>query len=498
MSTETTDLSADALVPTKLNLAVQIEKLSACKRHVKVSVPRTDINRYFQERFDKLAPEAVVPGFRAGKAPRALVESRFRKQIADQVKGALLMDSLAQVNQGDHFSAISEPDLDYDKVTIPDEGDFTYEFDIEVRPDFVVPAWKGIKLKRPEREVTDQDISNYVGQLSRSSGALVPVDSPAAAGDTVVCEVTSRMDGQTINHSEELPLRVRPTLSLSDGVIEGFDALMIGAVVGDVKTTEVTVSEFADNSRYQGKVLQVEFRVLDVKRPEAPDIEALAGQFDFDSTDSFREFVSRQLVSQLEYEQRQSVRDQISQKLTESADWELPPELLKKQFRRELQRALMELRRSGFSAEEIRNHENRLRQDAMRRTETLLKEHFILERIAEEEKVEDAPEDYDREIARMAANSNESVRKVRARLDRNGQIDVLRNMIIEGKVIELIMANAQIESVPAEKQKRLQDLVEAVDFAASGDQGEDIPDAQYDEQPARPLPGSIVPGSPRE
>ncbi len=473
----------------KLNLSVDIEKLSACRRHVRVSVAREDIDRYFRERFDKLAPEAEVPGFRAGKAPRSLVESRFKKQVGDQVKGSLLMDSLAQVNSGDHFSAISEPDLDYEKINVPETGDFKFEFDIEVRPDFKTPDWKGIKLRRPERTFSDTEVDHYINVLGSSNSVLVPVDEPAQAGDTVVCEIRSSFEGKPVSHGGEIPVRIRPVLSLADGEIRDFDKLMVGASAGDRRSTEMQVSEFADNEVYQGKTLQVEFEVLDVKREEATDREGIAKQFGFDNVGDFVDFVRAQLQSQLEYDQRQSIRNQISQKLTESADWDLPPELLKKQFRREMQRATMELKRSGFSAEEIRGHENRLRQDAMRRTETLLKEHFILERIAEEEKVEDLPADYDAEIAKIARSSNESPRKVRARLDRNGQIDMLRNMIVEGKVIAMIEEHAKFESVPAETSGHSQ--TEAIDFAAAGDMNEEIPDAKYDVQPEKPIPGTV-------
>ncbi|MEQ1906360.1 MAG: trigger factor family protein, partial [Pirellulaceae bacterium] len=86
----------------KLNLTVDVKNTSACERHVKVSIAREDIDRYFQKQFDEIAPRAELPGFRAGKAPRKLLESKFRKQIENQVKGSLLMDSLAQVNEGKH------------------------------------------------------------------------------------------------------------------------------------------------------------------------------------------------------------------------------------------------------------------------------------------------------------------------------------------------------------------------------------------------------------
>ena len=82
----------------KLDLAVEVKETSACERHVTVTVPRSDIEKYFDKQFDELVPRAEVPGFRVGKAPRQLVEKKFRKQLTGQVKGSILMDSLSQVS----------------------------------------------------------------------------------------------------------------------------------------------------------------------------------------------------------------------------------------------------------------------------------------------------------------------------------------------------------------------------------------------------------------
>ncbi len=121
-----------------------VDHTSSCERHVTVVIPRADINRYFEVEFDELTPKAEIPGFRPGKAPRKLVVSRFKEHIADQVKGKLLVDCLAQVNEDHKFSAISEPDLKLDVVVLPDEGDMTFEFNLEVRPEFDMPEWKGL------------------------------------------------------------------------------------------------------------------------------------------------------------------------------------------------------------------------------------------------------------------------------------------------------------------------------------------------------------------
>ena len=87
-----------------MTLEVDIESPSACERHISVSIARDDVDRYLREAFDELLPKAEVPGFRAGKAPRKLVENKFKKQVADQVKGSLLMDAISQVTDEQELS----------------------------------------------------------------------------------------------------------------------------------------------------------------------------------------------------------------------------------------------------------------------------------------------------------------------------------------------------------------------------------------------------------
>ena len=178
----------------------------------------------------------------------------------------------------------------------------------------------------------------------------------------------------------------------------------------------------------------------------------------------------------MNYHQRQRAREQIASALTVSATWELPPDLLKRQSERELSRAVLELQRSGFSDAQIRAYENDLRQNSLRVTAKALKEHFILERIAEEENIEEVPEDYDHEIELLAEQSGETPRRVRARLEKAGRMDVLRNQIIERKVIDRILEFAKFRDVPWQPEGA---EVEAVDRAAGGGEPQgDIPEVK--------------------
>jgi trigger factor len=460
--------------PQKLGLDVQVTSPSACERHVTVTIARADIDRYFDNAFGEMMPTAAVPGFRIGRAPRKVVESRFRDEVSDQVKSALLLDSLEQISEEQRFTAISEPNFDLEAVEVPKDGPMTFEFTIEVRPEFELPKWKGLTLNRPVREFTDADIDEQLEQMLSRYGQLVPFDGPAAEGDYVSVNITSTANGQQVARESECVLRVRPTLSFRDARLESFAKLMKGVKEGDRREAEVTLSKDAPNTELRGKKVNIEFEVLGVKKLKLPELtedflQELGG---FATEAELREAIRKNLQRQLEYQQQKIARSQISALLTKSADWELPPGLLQRQSARELERAVMELRRSGFSEAEIRARENLLRQNSTASTATALKEHFILERIAEEEKISEEDNDYEKEIFLIAAQSGESPRRVRAQLEKRGLMDVLRNQIIERKVLEAVQAEAKFKDEPYEPEKT---DTEAISMAGGGGAGGEIP-----------------------
>jgi trigger factor len=473
--------TAEDDAPERLNLDVKIDSPSACERHVTVTVAREDVDRYLDEAYSELMDTASVPGFRVGRAPRKLVESRFKDEIGEKIKGSLLMDSLSQISEDQSFTAISEPELKLDAIEVPDEGPMVFEFDIEVRPEFDLPQWKGLKIERPVREFTDADVAEQLEQMLARYGQLVPFEGAAAAGDYVTANIRVTHDGEAIAQEEERVLRLRPTLSFLDGRLENFGKLMEGAKAGDKRTGKVKLTQDAPNEELRGKDLDVEFEVLDVKKLKLPELteDFLQEMGGFESEDAMREAIRANLQRQLDYEQQKKARQQITAELIKKADWELPPGLLKRQSVRELERAVMEMRRAGFSEAEIRARQNELRQNSAASTARALKEHFILERIAEDEKIDAQEGDFEQEIFLMAMQSGESPRRVRAQIEKRGLMDVLQNQIVERKVLERVQSEAKFKDQPYEPAKV---DAEAISMAAGGDSGA-IPAAQEAEEP---------------
>ncbi|MCE9554077.1 MAG: trigger factor [Planctomycetes bacterium] len=469
-----------------LNLKVEVASPSACQRHITVTIPREDIDRYYDDAYSEMMGTAAVPGFRAGRAPRKLVEARYRKDVGDQIKSKLLLDSMSQVNESQKLAAISEPDFDPAAIEVPTEGPMTFEFDLEVRPDFELPDWKGLSIDRPQRESTKEDVDQYLSRLLAPYGKLVPYEGPVKTGDHVTVNIVARKGDEELVRHEEQSVPVAATLSFRDVVLEKFDKLMKDGKAGDRRTVKVKLSKDATNEETRGKEIEVEFEILDVKKFELPELShEFLGRLPygpFEDESKLREAIETNLTRQLNYHQQQEARRQITKLLTEAASWELPPEMLKRQSERELQRSAMELRRSGFSDADIRAHENQLRQNSQAETARALREHFILERIAEEEKIEAEAADYNEEVRLIAAQNGESPRRIRAQLEKRGQMDALHNQIIERKVIERVLAQAKFKDVPYNPPDH---RVEALDLALSGGVEAEIPDAEHGDESRR-------------
>lgn len=482
-TTEAAPSDQETVEQPSLNLDSEIKSPAACVREVVVTIPAAEVARYRKKQYDEIVPDAQLPGFRSGRAPRQLVEKQFKDRVDEQVKNELLMDSLSHFGETDQFTAIGEPDFDYNAISVPDDGEFKFQFTIEVRPDFDTPDWKGMKLTKPVEDVADPDLDAALKRVLARYSSWEATDEAAERGDRLVVNVTFKHDGKTLSMLEEETVTLADELSFADGTIANFGELMIGVVEGDRKTGTAKISSGATNEALRDQDVEVEIEVIEVQKSEPPELteDFLQELGDFESEDELRRFIEDSLRRQADYRTDQAVRAAVVSLLLESADFELPSKLVKSQTRRELNRRVLELRRNGFDDDVIRNFVNQIQQNSEETTKTSLREHFILEQIAEDEDVEANDDDFDHEIALIAEQQDESPRRVRARLEKSGEMDALRNQIVERKVIQLIVENADVteEKKPLETSDNLGTFAVNHRMAPGGDDGS-IPEAKYD------------------
>jgi trigger factor len=448
------DESAEPQTP-KLVQTVEMRDIGPCKKHIKVSVSRESLDERLDSKYSKIVPESNVAGFRPGKAPRALVKRRYEKEVTDQVKAEVLLESLEQLAEEHDIAPLSAPNLDPFQIALPKEGPLVYEFEVEVRPHFDLPNYKGLKLKRPVHTFTAEDVTDEKRRLLTPYGQLVPKpEGNVQVGDAIVADVVSRDGDRVLGTMTESMVRVEPRLAFKDGVAEHFGKQIKGANPGDSRIVDITLSSAAAEPELRGKTVKATFTIKEVKQIKPPELtHEFLHNFGVHSEEQLDELIRVLLQRRLEYQQRQSARQQVMQQISAASTWELPQELLIRQARKALARRVMEMRKNGISEEEIRGRQRLLEQDVLRSTEQALKEHFVLQKIAEVEDIDVDDDDLADEIDAIAEQNNESPRRVRARLEKDDLMDALAAEIIERRSLDLILESAEYEDVPLGREE---------------------------------------------
>lgn len=479
MSTEDQELDgggavAEATEPAaepklKLDMQVDIHDVGPCKKHVKVSIPRSEIDRQFQKSLAEFGKDIAVPGFRPGRAPRQLVIKRFKKQVGEQVKSSLLITSLQQLDDDYELDPISQPQLDVAAIELPEDGPMNYEIDVEVRPQFAAPEYQGLALKRPVRPITDADIDEHLERYLERYGQVVPkLEGDAVLGDFVTADlVFYRPDGSVLNEAKEIQFRVQPELRFRDGSIPRLGDALVGAGTGQTRRAEAKLGSATGEAALRGANVPVDIRIHDLKQMRLPEVNpAFLSSIGFASKEDLREAVHDALKRRLQTQQRQAVRRQILDALLAQTPFDLPPDLVAREEQGTIRRLVAELRQQGLSDNEIRASEAAIRANAHESTLRSLKELILLSKIADSEKITVEEEDFDAEIEAMAERTGESPRRIRSRLEKEGITDQLTTQILERKVIDHVLRFATVEDdVTASPEADV--AVETLDHTAS-------------------------------
>lgn len=444
----------------RLDLQVEITDAGPCKKHLKVVIPQSEIEHQLGESLRSVRREAAVPGFRPGRAPATLVQRRFKKELQGQVKSTLLLQALEQIDEDHKVNPISEPKLDLEAIDVPEDGPLTFEMDVEVRPDFPVPDYQGLTVPRPVRTITEADVDSQLRLFLEQYAQEVPkLEGGAELGDQVTADLKFDKDGIALNEAREVKFRLQNELRFQDGRIPDLDKALAGARPGETREATAQIGSASPDPALRNQSIHVTFNVLDLKSFRLPEVDhAFLGSVGFDSPDELREALRGMLERRLAFQQRQVVRRAILDQLVERTPFELPADLVARQERSTLRSQVEEMRQAGLSDAQIRAREAEIRANAHESTLRSLKEFFILARIAEAEDIKVEDDDLEAEIESIADRSDESPRRVRARIEKEGLRESLATQILERKAIDHILKSVKHEDVQMAQEQGVETL----------------------------------------
>ncbi|RIK64190.1 MAG: trigger factor [Planctomycetota bacterium] len=446
-------------------IKVAVADAGVLRKRVTVTVPRSDVDAELEKEYKELVTEAIIPGFRRGRAPRRLVEKRFGTEVGQQVQTRIvsnaylaaidkeglkvLGDPLLWVKLKDKAESDSEQLVDMPTaighLKLPEEGDFEFKCEVEVKPEFELPSLDGVPVERPVLEITDEDVDVQIKRARANRGHWAPVlDGSVERDDMLICDMVMTADGKEIKKAENIQLAARPQ-RIEGVTFEDFGDRFNGARVGATKTLEGELPDDYEVEDLRGKKARIELKLNDIKRLELPpmDKEYLESQ-GFESEKELREYVRDEMKNRLDSEIKRGMRNQVRKYLLDHTKLDLPEGLSSRQTERAVLRKAIDLQRQGVPISEIAKHADELRTIAQEETTTELKLHFVLEEIAEKLEIEVSEEEINAAIMMMAQAYNRRFDRMRDDLARNNGLEMLYLQIRDEKCIDKILEKAKV------------------------------------------------------
>lgn len=436
---------------------VTVEDSGPCKKKITIEIPEETIKESLNEQYQDLRREAVIPGFRKGRAPLRLIEKRFGSEIGLQVKLKLMADAADAAIKANELDVLGDPDIDHEKVELPESGPMKFDFEVEVRPQFDLPKLEGIPVEKPVVDITDEDIDEELLAMRKRAGVWTPKeDGKVEGGDQVVADVVLTVEGveekQKIDNAE---IFVQDPGFVGAVPVEGLSTLLKGAKAGDRKETSVDVPKTYFNEQYRGKKVDVAIEIKDVKQLVPAEInEEFLRRYGAETEDELRESMMQIRRSYAERQARASMADQVYKYLLENTRLDLPETIVADQSTHILQRRYTSLLMRGLPREQIEQQMQQLRASSDEEAKEQLRLFFIMDKVAEQLGITATEEEINGHIAEIAAQRNRRPDKVREELARDGSLAQFALQVREHKCVEKILETAQIKDVKPNKKEK--------------------------------------------
>ena len=416
-----------------------IKTISPCRRELTIEIPAGEASGEFTKALSQFQKRSKIKGFRPGKAPRDLVKSMYLTDIKDAVVNSLAPDVINRTLRSAGVIPVAAPvitDMDFDEG-----GPMRLTARFEVWPEFELPEYKKIKIKSKVNPVTDADVDKALEDLRERATQFTPIeDRGIKKDDFVMIEIKGR-DSAT---KKMLPTEKLYVMADHPENETNLNQALIGMRPDEEKEFSVDYPEDHDNKRLAGKNILYHIQVLSIKEKKLPELnDDFAREIGkFDTLEELKKQIRRELKEAGEKSGERELVEQTIQKIADQIDMELPEIILEQETLVQLRRMLSARQRTGVTREEA----EQLQQEARRQAESRIKSNLILNRIADQEKLEVSEEEIDRELQSLAEANNMPLPRVKESARREGRLDELKSNLRLRKTVDFLKDSAIIES----------------------------------------------------
>jgi trigger factor len=443
---------------------IKWERIEQNKVEMEIEVDVPVVDQALDQAYRKVVKTVNLPGFRKGKVPRRVLESRFGVEVLyEEALEVLVPDAYQSAVEETGIEPIDQPKIDL--VQMEKGKPFIFKAVVEVKPEVTLGEYKGVEVTREVKEITEADVEEKLEGLRKQHVKLnVVEEGPVENGDMVVIDFAGYMDGEPFEggKAEGYSLEIG-----SGSFIPGFEEQLIGLKSGDEKDVEVSFPADYHAEELAGKAVVFKVKLHEIKRKELPELnDAFAAEVsDFSTLAELKEDMENKLKEQEEARVKAELESRVVEAVAERCEAFVPDIMVEREIDRMTGDMDHFLRMQGLSMEKFMELTGKTTEDlrAEKRDEAAVrvKANLVLDAIAQKEGIEALNEEVEERIEKFAKGYNQDVDKVKEYFAAQGQGDVIREEIKMRKVIDLLVAEAAVTTVERTEAESQQAEIES-------------------------------------
>lgn len=425
-------------------MSVQVEKLEKSMAKLTIEVAADKFDEAIESAYQKSKGKIALPGFRKGKAPKAMIEKMYGAGVFyEDAANILIPDAYEEAAKESELEIVAQPEIDV--VQMEKGKDFIFTATVAIKPEVTLGDYKGIEVEKKTAEVTEEEVTAEIDRARESNSRMITVDDRATQdGDTVIIDFDGYVDGEQFEGGKADDY----TLVLgSHSFIDNFEEQLVGKNVGDEVEVNVTFPEEYQATELQGKPALFKVKINEIKVKELPELDDDFAQdvSDFDTLDEYKADVEKKLLDAKEAQIKGEKEDAIIEQIIEKATMEIPKQMIDTQARQMTQEFAQRIQSQGLSLEQYMQFTGLTPQKMMEEIEPQalkrIQSRLVLEAVATAENIQISDEELDAELEKMASMYQMEVDKLKELVGDDEKKQISMDLAVQ-KAVELVVEAA--------------------------------------------------------
>ncbi len=425
-------------------MSVQVEKLEKSMAKLTITVEAAKFDAAVDSAYQKNKGKIALPGFRKGKAPRAMIEKMYGTGVFyEDAANELIPESYETAAKESELEIVAQPEIE---VTQMEKGtDFIFTATVAIKPEVTLGDYKGIEVEKKEAEVSEEEITAEIDKAREANSRLITIEDRATEdGDTVIIDFDGYVDGKQFEggYAEDYTLVLG-----SHSFIDNFEDQLVGKNLGEDVEVNVTFPEEYHVDELKGKPALFKVKIKEIQKKELPELDDDFAQdvSDFDTLDEYKADVEKKILENKENQIKREQEDQIIEKIIENAQMEIPQQMIAAQTRQMTQEFAQRLQSQGLSLEQYMQFTGLTPQKMMEDLEPQalkrIQSRLVLEAVVAAENIEASDEEIDKELENMASMYQMEIDKLKELIGDDEKKQIGMDLAVQ-KAVEFVVKEA--------------------------------------------------------